>query len=86
MMRDVAVWIGIGESETPPSEASLEAASAALGRGMIGEAVAALSDLEDPVEPLVRPWLAQARARLTIEKEAEHFQRIVLGRALATRS
>ena len=84
MMRDVAVWIGIGESETLPSEASLEAASAALGRGMIGEAVAALSDLEDPVEPLVRPWLAQARARLTIEKEAEHFQRIVLGRALAT--
>ena len=86
MMRDVAVWIGIGESDTPPFEASLEAASAALGRGMIGEAVASLSDLEDPVEPLVRPWLAEARARLTIEQEAEHFQRIVLGRALATRS
>jgi hypothetical protein len=86
MMRDVAVWIGIGESETPPLEASLEAASAALGRGMIGDAVATLSDLEDPVEPLVRPWLAEARARLTVEKEAEHFQRIVLGRALATRS
>ena len=86
MMRDVAVWIGIGESETPALEASLEAASAALGRGMIGDAVATLSDLEEPAEPLVRPWLAQARARLTIEKEAEHFQRIVLGRALATRS
>ena len=86
MMRDVAVWIGIGESDTPPFEASLEAASAALGRGMIGEAVATLSDLEDPVEPLVRPWLAEARARLTVEKEAEHFQHIVLGRALATRS
>jgi hypothetical protein len=86
MMRDVAIWIGIGESETPPSDASLEAASAALGRGMIGEAVATLSDLGDPVEPLVRPWLAEARAKLTIEKEAEHFQRIVLGRVLATRS
>jgi hypothetical protein len=86
MMRDVAMWIGIGESETPPSEASLEAASAALGRGMIGEAVATVSDLADPVEPLVRPWLAEARAKLTIEKEAEHFQRIVLGRVLATRS
>jgi hypothetical protein len=86
MMRDLAMWIGIGESDTPPFEASLEAASAALGRGMIGEAVATLSDLEDPVEPLVRPWLAEARARLTVEKEAEHFQHIVLGRALATRS
>ena len=53
---------------------------------MIDEAVATLSALGEPVEPLVRPWLAEARARLTIEKAAEHFQRIVLGRALATRS
>lgn len=86
VMRDMAVWIGVGDSEPPVFEQALQAASASLAAGRMDAAVTTLSALEGASATIIRPWLAAARARLTVEAEALHFQRLALGQALATRS
>src|SRR5215472_6973234 len=62
-----------GPSQTAP-EAAVSAAQAALARGDLAGAVAALEPLTGSNAAAARPWLQMARQRLAVETALDHLQ------------
>jgi hypothetical protein len=76
-----------GSSQTGP-EAAVSTAQAALARGDLARAVAALDALTGANAEAARPWLQMARERLAVEAALDHLQELVtvrLGSAPAAR-
>lgn len=80
--RDLPRTLGVGESEA--DRRRLERASAAVARGALDEAVRELTAVEEPAIGIVRPWVANVTARMTVDDETRRFRRAVLRRALGT--
>jgi hypothetical protein len=68
-----------GTSQTGP-EAAVGAAQAALARGDLAGAVAALGGLVGPSAEAARPWLEMARERLSVERSIEQLQLLLTAR------
>jgi hypothetical protein len=81
-MRDVALWIGIGETPAADVRQTLVRATAFVEGGSLREAVEVLSSLEGLSVQVVGPWVANASARLTIDDSVAQFRREALRRAL----
>jgi hypothetical protein len=65
-----------GSSQTGP-EAAVSTAQAALARGDLAGAVAALDVLTGANAEAARPWLQMARERLVVEAALDHLQELV---------
>ena len=65
-----------GPSQTGP-EAAVNAAQAALARGDLAGAVAALDPLTGANAEAARPWVQMARERLAVETALDHLQQVL---------
>jgi hypothetical protein len=68
-----------GAAQTEP-EMSVRAAQAALARGDLAGAVAALDPLAGANAEAARPWLQMARERLAVEGALDHLQQLLITR------
>jgi hypothetical protein len=74
-----------GASQTGP-EAAVSGAQAALARGDLAGAVAALDPLSGANAEAVRPWLRMARDRLAVETALDHLQQLLGARLGSSRA
>ena len=74
-----------GASQTGP-EAAVSGAQAALARGDLAGAVAALEPLSGANAEAARPWLRMARDRLAVETALDHLQQLLGARLGSSRA
>ena len=74
-----------GAPQTGP-EAAVSAAQAALARGDLADAVAALDPLTGANAEAARPWLRMARERLAVETALDRLQQLLGARLGSTRA
>lgn len=80
-LRRLRSLVTIRRTDAPPAtpgEAAVKRASAALDRGDLAGAVAALATLTGAEAEAARPWLALARQRLAAEVALDKLQRLLL--------
>jgi hypothetical protein len=74
-----------GSAQTGP-EAAVSAGQAALARGDLAGAIAALDPLAGANGEAARPWLRMARERLAVETALDHLQKLLTVRLDRTRA